>query len=727
MVGGSDQRVVLAVGASTGLGLTLFGLHPTGQSVVDAGLLVLAGAAAAWAAASAPWWAIGALAGVAAALARPVWPLVIGLVVFALSLASAAARLRHLAAWAAIAGGSILILAASRELGGFGANTAVGVTLVASVAVLGIWHKSARERRLAVVVLVGATGTAAIAVVGFTASALAARPDLERGNTAARQGLAELRAGQFGQAEESFQRATSSFERADRDLGAPWAQPARLVPIVSQHRTAGATLASAAARATGTIARQLELIDFDALRVVDSRVDVDAVRGLDEPMRELQAALDLLDEAVRDSASPWLIAPIRRELDELEVEIARQAELGDRAQAALKLAPDLLGASGERVYLLMFTTPAEARGRVGLMGNFAELTVDNGMITLTAFGGHDELSARAASRRLTNAPRDWLARYGSFGYTTGPGATIATRMAWADVTLSPHFPSTAQVVAELYPKSGGRQVEGVVSVDVFAVERLVGLIGPVEIEEVGRPLTGDNTAQFLLLDQYQIADRTQRRDLLDLVARELIERLLADAPDPLELGRALAPMVRQDRVLAWSPDADEQGLFSAIGMGGEMLPDLRGGDGYGVTVANAANNKIDSFLEREVTLTRRTTTDGAVDVLTVTLRNDAPTEGFPPYVIDNTLGLPIGTTRIYVTVSTTATALEATIDGERAAVQPGTEAGFNTYSAFMTIEAGQSSTIELHLAPSAPDRPAVFDEQPLVRPAVWSMQPAERS
>src|SRR5690606_32971991 len=141
-----------------------------------------------------------------------------------------------------------------------------------------------RERRIAMFVLGAAATVAAVAVVGLVAAAGAARPDLAEGNRTARQGIRELKAGEFERAQVSFERAADAFERAADDLDAPWVQPARLLPVVSQHRAAGVELSGAAALATRTIERQLELVDVGALRLVDSRIDVAAVTALHEPM-----------------------------------------------------------------------------------------------------------------------------------------------------------------------------------------------------------------------------------------------------------------------------------------------------------------------------------------------------------------------------------------------------------------------------------------------------------
>ncbi len=217
--------------------------------------------------------------------------------------------------------------------------------------------------------------------------------------------------------------------------------------------------------------------------------------------------------------------------------------------------------------------------------------------------------------------------------------------------MSPNFPATAQVVAELYPQSGGQEIDGVISLDVFALEQLVGLVGPLEPDSAPKPLTADNTAQFLLVDQYFQTDVEQRVDMLESVARTTIERLLGVAPAaPLELGKALAPLIEQRRVLAWAPTEGEKAVLTTASMDGALLSGMGAADaqeaegtaaapqGVAVTVVNASGNKIDSFLERDYEYVR----GPAGDDLRLSLTNTAPASGYPDYVIGNLASRPTG-------------------------------------------------------------------------------------
>ena len=64
-----------------------------------------------------------------------------------------------------------------------------------------------------------------------------------------------------------------------------------------------------------------------------------------------------------------------------------------------------------------------------------------------------------------------------------------------------------------------------IKVWTFALAKLVGLVGPIRVG-APEPLVGENTAQFLLVDQYRITSLQQRVDMLEQVARVAAPRRL---------------------------------------------------------------------------------------------------------------------------------------------------------------------------------------------------------
>ena len=83
------------------------------------------------------------------------------------------------------------------------------------------------------------------------------------------------------------------------------------------------------------------------------------------PLGDVDHALDRMAAVSADADSPWLVAPVADQLHSLRDKIAHNAPKVDNAVAAVALAPRMLGAEGPAKYLVLFTTPAEARGSAG--------------------------------------------------------------------------------------------------------------------------------------------------------------------------------------------------------------------------------------------------------------------------------------------------------------------------------------------------------------------------
>lgn len=277
-----------------------------------------------------------------------------------------------------------------------------------------------------------------------------------------------------------------------------------------------------------------------------------------------------------------------------------------------------------------------------------------------------------------------------------------------------HFPYVAEVATILYPQSGGRDIDGVVAMDPYVVEALMAYTGPIEVPEFGVTVRPEGALEFILAEQYLLAvdeeDGTfgneSRVDALETLGEAVITELLAsDLPEPANLASDLAPLVDERRLLLWTHDAAEQDLLDRIGLLGG-IPPLGADGGFSVSVTNAGASKIDVFLGREVETRIEVDAGGERGLIAeVTLTNNAPASGLPDYVIGNSLGLPNGTSRLWVSFYGPDTLSVATLDGEPLGLEPQREAGWGAFAHFLTLGPGESAdySLEFDLAPNSDD------------------------
>ena len=641
-----DSRVVIGVAMASGVLAAFAGCRPTGEAAPDA--LLTAGFAifVTWAAASAPWWAL-VVASTSAALLVADRPLLMAAALTAFGASTWIGLQRTGVAPARAAIGAVVMQAILRsDSNPWFLASGLAAALVAGLLLLtGVLRRTAYVRRRVLFGGIGIASFALLAGAGLVAGGLSAKSHASAGYQDLLSGLNSLKGGEPADAAKSLRSAARELNSASDTLSDPWTHPARLVPVLAQHRAAADIMGKAAAAATAA-ADTLDLVDLDQLTVQSGVIDVEALALLAKPLGDLQSTVDGLAAALDDSSSPWLLGQFQARLAKattLAREISRQAET---SATAAQQGPALLGIDGPRRYFMAFTSSAEARGQTGLMGNWAEITIDNGRIKLTDSGRTAELIAGLAKqpKATLDASAEYFARYGQFG-AGNEGGSVTPKF-WSNITMSPDMPIVGSTMAQLYEQATGRAVDGVFIIDPAGIAALLDLTGPVAVPEINLTLSGGTAEKFLLLDQYAIPE-SERRDTLEAVTRATIDQVLgARLPSPQVLAADLGPAATQGHISAWAKRPEEQQLFELAGIDA-ALPALNGRDGLAVVNDNASGSKIDSFLKRDVKYeaTFDDTTGYADAVATVTLTNTAPSTGYPDYVIGNIIGLPTGTNR----------------------------------------------------------------------------------
>lgn len=706
-----SEPAAQAVALAAVLATMLEPSSPVGLGGVDRLVMAVAVWAVVSASATAPWW-VGAVAcGIGASIALDPIVAALGAVGFVAGLAVGIQRRDNGTTRAVIGGIAVNTLVRSELEGIHGLSALIGIGACAALLILGLRRRRSKIRRPAWIAIGGVGAVALLALVGFAFAAAAARPEIVSGSESARRALHALDDGDYERAADLFEQSAGDFDSVGDDLGGPLALPARLIPVVSQNARAGADLAEAAADGMAQAASSLRQIDPAELAVSGGAIDLDAVRAAEAPLVAVQGSLDELLIVTDEVRSPWLIDRLDRELDELEGDLARQVPRLANAVDAVRLAPRMLGGDVERDYLVLFTTPAEARGLGGFVGNYAEVGISDGQIALTDFSRRSDLERAVAASdvRCDRCPSEFLARYGRFGFANGETGGVADR-AWSNITMPAHFPYVAEVAGILYPQSGGRHVDGVIVMDPYVVEALMAYTGPIHLPEFGVTVRPDEAVRFILRDQYLLAidgdggaiDNDGRIDALETLGTEVIGRLLTgELPEPARLAGDLAPLVAERRLLFWTVDDAEQELLDRMGLLGS-IPDLGHDGGFSVAVTNAGASKIDVFLDRRVATRLEVGPDGDRRLIAdVTLANNAPASGLPTEVIGNVIGLPPGTSRLWVSFYGPEALIRATLDGEPLGLEPQREAGWGAFAHSLTLGPGESAeyTLEFDLGP----------------------------
>lgn len=330
------------------------------------------------------------------------------------------------------------------------------------------------------------------------------------------------------------------------------------------------------------------------------------------PFIEIAPRVTAADDEVREAAirlgaadSDRVLPEVRGPLTELRGMVDDLAMTTATASRAVQLLPSMLGAYGERRYVLVAQNPAEARATGGILGAWISLTASDGSITLGEQFGAGPFSTEEPVVELTAEETDlFTERLAVFG---------------ANPSMTPDFPRTAEIVSAMWTGARGEHVDGVVSVDPVVLQRVLGVTGPVELAD-GRRLDGDNAARVLLNEVYVELFRAEEQDAVFAdAARAAFTRLLAGGGNPAALLPALASSADEGRLMLWSSDPREQSLLSGTVLSGELLGEVDGAPELGVYLNDASATKMSYYLDTAVTVERTSCLSDGARALTLTL------------------------------------------------------------------------------------------------------------
>jgi hypothetical protein len=322
-----------------------------------------------------------------------------------------------------------------------------------------------------------------------------------------------------------------------------------------------------------------------------------------------------------DRPTSGLWGPIGNDRLKFDREDRRAASLLHQGQVLTNYALPFLGADGPRTYLVVGENNAEMRDEGDTL-SYSLLTTSGGVIGETTGGTLDthELSSPAPGITI---PAGTQAVFGRLFPTETWQSTNAT----ADFSFSGHD------MQSMFAASVGTHVDGVIGIDVVALQGLLALTGPVVVPGIPEPVTAANAA-FVLLDQLYTdlapnSSQGPRREELSAVTSAAVHQLQAGQVDLVALARVLSTEIGERHLQLWDENPRYEADLRTVGASGDVDTDVPSRT-FHVAVENATATKLDIFIGVSISDTVYLTSNGSAEVDTaVTLTNRAPA-GQPP-------------------------------------------------------------------------------------------------
>lgn len=572
-------------------------------------------------------------------------------------------------------------------------------------------------RRRAVGIVVGLPVAALVGVTGWLGvrGALAVR-HLQAAAAAVPAIRTEVMAGDLAAARPRLDRFTADSAAAARLTGDPvWAAATRL-PRVGDDLAAVRTVASVGARiATGVVGPLTGPAGLGAMSAARSdgagpAPMVTALAAARAPMadaqRQLRTAAAELATVDTRSLDPRVAVPTETLRDRLG---AADTDL-DAAVRASRVLPAMLGGTRPRTYLVLFQNLAEARSLGGVPSAFAVVRAQRGTVSLVAQGSSADVGPfDPPVLDLDPAYRQLLAdRTGRY---------------LQDVTATPWFPDTARLAREMWRRTSGQQVDGVVATDPVMLARLMAVTGPIRLPDGGTVGAG-GIAQLVQHDvYYRYPDPAAQDRFFAGTAAAAFGSLVRYRGDPVALVRAASAGIAEGRLLVWdSSPAVEAGLTGTV-LAGIPAGTAAPGDErpfVGVYLNDGTGSKMSWYLRRDVRVTEgpRRADGGRTLRVRLALSSTAPAGGLPGYVTGaGRNGVRPGTMRmsVWVVGSGGGGVVAARVDGRGTPLGAYRLHGRPLGALTVDLLPGATRTVEFELvAPPGRGSPRVA-LQPLVR------------
>ena len=571
-------------------------------------------------------------------------------------------------------------------------------------------------RKAWIALIAGVLVVFALAVGGWLAvTGVQARDHLQAAATDITAAQKSLLASDTAAAQQAIERAATETAAARAATSDPVWQVVGAIPLLGNTVKTVSLTARAADQVTTqalpplvTAVRELQP---DKIKAGSGALNLGRVTESAAQLGLSSEALTAAQATLQSAPTTLVLGPVTEAHNTLAVKSAVVQRAVDTGVRVLRVLPALLGADRPRTYFAAFQSPAEIRGTGGFLGTYAIMTVSNGKVSVDRVGTNSELVNFPAP--VVDLGPDYAQLYGK------------SPASWVSMNLSPNFPYAAEQWATAWQLQTGQPIDGVIGLDVTALQYLVEATGPVTTPD-GRSLTAVEIVPYFTRDIYADfgEENSQRKQVQATVASELLIRALSFDGDPGSLVKALTRSVSGRHLQVWSAAPTAQAALLATPRAGATEVTI---DPYlQLVLNNGAGNKMDTYLQRTVSYRGgacNPTERNRASTVEVTLANTLPSSGeVPKYVAgrvvdDRFVATRTNRTIVYIHLSHGAGVTSATLAGKPVKLFYGNELGHPVaYTVVELPPGGVPVRLLLNLLEPASGSPPRVPVQPMVLP-----------
>ena len=437
--------------------------------------------------------------------------------------------------------------------------------------------RSRGRKRLYIII-----GVVAVLLIALVAAAFAAVGSAKEMKSQATQVLQDVKSIQTAIGENDYAAAAQSAQQASEltgsiagELSSPLWMVASIIPVYGQDisgmRDLMTALDDAFDEGLVPLTKTLEANPPDSLISADRRINVAAVTQLLDAVQDAAPSMQKCAD-VAESLPEMHIEQLKSVVDPAKEKLTTINATFQKAAALAPVAGPVLGANGNRTYLIVAQNSAELRSSGGFPGSMGTLEIRDGEIILNDFAKvYDVLTdTNPSSVSITDE------EYALFG--------AASMDCPRDAGIDPDFTRVASIWAASYEERNAAHLDGVISITPSVVQDILAIVGPVTLSD-GTELTGSNATKVLQSDIYwkYLAEGADPDGtggavtdaLFAQAAHETFNKLFSNlnADTLIKFASCMAKDMEDRTVMFWLTDAGEQAILASLDCSGALNDD----------------------------------------------------------------------------------------------------------------------------------------------------------
>lgn len=301
--------------------------------------------------------------------------------------------------------------------------------------------------------------------------------------------------------------------------------------------------------------------------------------------------------------------------------------MGDRLVAASEIIPlmeKIIFTEEKKVYFILFQNNMELRPTGGFIGSYGLVTIQNGKIL--DFKIEDVYTADGQLRGHVEPPLPIKK------YLSQPHFFLR------DSNFDPDFAASAARAAWFLEKEMGTEVDGVIGINLFFIEKLLRVTGGLRLPDFNNEeITADNFFQkaHTFTQGNFFPGSTQKKDFLRSLATALLTKLGSGKEIIwFEILPKIKESLEEKNIILTSSDESLQKIIEEKGFGGRMtdiacVSDDKScyPDYLSVIEANLGVNKVNYFINKSVTVEKKISSSREIlSLITLSYENSATNE-----------------------------------------------------------------------------------------------------